>query len=64
MSKKPLVVACPQCNRDVVWNTENKFRPFCSERCKMIDLGLWANEEYRVPDNELPDQPEDFSGHA
>jgi uncharacterized protein len=42
-------VQCPRCNADVEWKAENKFRPFCSERCKLLDLGAWANEEYRVP---------------
>lgn len=45
---KPPVVACPQCGKEHVWDTGNRYRPFCSERCKMIDLGKWANEEYRV----------------
>jgi uncharacterized protein len=45
----PRIVRCPQCGGDSVWSTENKFRPFCSERCKMIDLGAWASESYRVP---------------
>jgi hypothetical protein len=34
----------------IEWSEENRFRPFCSERCKLIDLGQWANEAYRVPD--------------
>ena len=42
-------VACPQCGTLVEWDTQNRYRPFCSERCKMIDLGAWANESYRVP---------------
>jgi len=42
------VVACPLCGREHRWDANNRFRPFCSERCKMIDLGRWANEEYRV----------------
>ena len=33
----------------MVWDTANPYRPFCSERCKMIDLGAWATESYRVP---------------
>lgn len=65
MSKKPLVVACPQCGKEIVWSSDNKYRPFCSERCKMIDLGQWANEEYRIPDSEpLADQSDDPTGHA
>jgi endogenous inhibitor of DNA gyrase (YacG/DUF329 family) len=56
---KPPVVNCPQCGKEMVWNTGNRFRPFCSERCKLIDLGKWANEEYRVEqrEQELPDEP-------
>lgn len=43
------IVKCPKCGKPVEWNG-NEFRPFCSERCKMIDFGAWANEEYCVPD--------------
>jgi endogenous inhibitor of DNA gyrase (YacG/DUF329 family) len=42
-------VACPQCGTMVEWDAKNRYRPFCSERCKMIDLGAWANESYRIP---------------
>ncbi|MEI7842261.1 MAG: DNA gyrase inhibitor YacG [Gallionellaceae bacterium] len=45
---QPPVVACPQCGKEHVWETANRYRPFCCERCKMIDLGKWANEDYRV----------------
>lgn len=45
---KPPVVTCPHCGREMEWDTSNRFRPFCSERCKLVDLGKWANEEYRV----------------
>ena len=50
------IVRCPQCGGDSVWSPANPFRPFCSERCKMIDLGAWADESYRVPvrDDEAP----------
>ncbi len=43
------IVACPHCGTSIEWNQANRFRPFCSERCKMIDLGAWATERYRVP---------------
>jgi endogenous inhibitor of DNA gyrase (YacG/DUF329 family) len=43
------MVACPQCGAGVEWNPANRFRPFCSERCKLTDLGAWATERYRVP---------------
>jgi endogenous inhibitor of DNA gyrase (YacG/DUF329 family) len=54
---KPPVVNCPQCGKEMVWDTSNRFRPFCSERCKLIDLGKWANEEYCVEqrEQEIPD---------
>jgi len=56
------LVRCPQCGGDAVYAPENPFRPFCSERCRLIDLGAWANESYRVPveekgDGELADNP-------
>jgi uncharacterized protein len=44
---------CPTCNRQVEWQG-NLFRPFCSERCKLIDLGKWVSEEYRVPGQPVP----------
>ena len=42
-------VNCPRCGALVAWKQENRYRPFCSERCKMIDLGDWAMEKFRVP---------------
>lgn len=55
------IVACPHCGTGIEWNPENRFRPFCSERCKMVDLGAWATERYRVPvvefdEFEVPDE--------
>lgn len=47
----PLTVKCPKCGKDVEWKPENRFRPFCSERCKLIDLGDWASEENKIPGN-------------
>lgn len=43
---------CPQCGLLTVYKQENLFRPFCSERCKLIDLGQWASENYKIPTNE------------
>ncbi|MCE5312886.1 MAG: DNA gyrase inhibitor YacG [Nitrospiraceae bacterium] len=40
-------IRCPSCNTKTTWQ-ENPFRPFCSERCKLVDLGKWAAEEYRI----------------
>jgi len=56
---QPVVVACPTCGAAVSWTTDNRWRPFCSERCKLIDLGQWAAEKYRVPAEEQ--EPEDAS---
>lgn len=39
---------CPRCRTEVAWEG-NSFRPFCSEKCRIVDLGRWAMEEYRVP---------------
>ena len=41
-------VACPNCQKETQWNTDNQFRPFCSERCKLIDLGEWASEGHVI----------------
>lgn len=38
---------CPHCGRPSPWK-DNPYRPFCSERCKLIDLGKWATEDYRI----------------
>ena len=43
------VVSCPQCGKDVIWDAGSRWRPFCSERCRLIDLGAWATESYRIP---------------
>ena len=49
---------CPICGKPIQWEG-NEFRPFCSERCKLIDFGAWANEEYGVPSEEPPPLPDD-----
>jgi endogenous inhibitor of DNA gyrase (YacG/DUF329 family) len=53
------VVSCPHCGKSVDWTTANRYRPFCSERCKLIDFGAWATEKYRVPAAEEKDKTED-----
>jgi endogenous inhibitor of DNA gyrase (YacG/DUF329 family) len=55
MVKTAAKVRCPQCGSETSWNAANAWRPFCSERCKMIDLGAWASESYRVPVQESAD---------
>jgi len=51
-------VNCPRCRKPVRWGAESPFRPFCSERCKTIDLGAWAEEEYRVAVKESDQDPQ------
>ncbi|MFM7485019.1 MAG: DNA gyrase inhibitor YacG [Burkholderiaceae bacterium] len=55
------VVDCPTCSTKVEWIQENAHRPFCSARCKQIDLGAWAEEKYKIPgaapEEEQPDSP-------
>lgn len=53
----PLRVKCPTCHREIEWEN-NPSRPFCSDRCKLIDLGAWAEEKYRIPGNK-PEQERD-----
>jgi endogenous inhibitor of DNA gyrase (YacG/DUF329 family) len=52
---KPRLVRCPACGGDSVYAPSNPYRPFCSERCKNMDLGAWASESFRVPDESPPD---------
>jgi len=54
MSHSLLEVDCPTCGKPVQWTAEFKWRPFCSERCKLIDLGEWLSEEKRIPGESLP----------
>jgi uncharacterized protein len=51
-------VSCPRCGTQVAWLQQNRYRPFCSERCKLFDLGDWAMEKYRVTVEENKDTPE------
>lgn len=65
MDKKPPIVKCPTCKGDSFFVSSNTWRPFCSERCRQIDFGAWASEQFRVPvkpvelDEEAQDVPRD-----
>lgn len=48
-------VICPGCRQPTLFGPSNRWRPFCSERCRNGDLGAWANEDYRVPAQSPPD---------
>ncbi len=54
---KVKIVVCPTCGGDSIYGASNAFRPFCSERCKGIDLGAWASESFKVADQALLDDP-------
>ncbi len=43
------IVTCPTCKKSVEWLPTQKWRPFCSERCHLIDLGKWADGTYAIP---------------
>lgn len=53
---------CPTCRKPVRWDGEARWRPFCSERCRLIDLGGWASERYSIP-SEAPPDLDDFDPH-
>lgn len=55
MAKTGKIVRCPGCGGDSYFSTANLYRPFCSERCKSVDLGAWASEAFRVPTESPPE---------
>ena len=61
--KQVTCVKCPTCQTRVEWTNENMFRPFCSERCKLIDLGAWASGEHKIAGEPIATQPSDDSAN-
>lgn len=55
-------VTCPTCKTPNTYRQDNPFRPFCSSRCKLIDLGDWAEEKHRVAGDETPAKDDDENG--
>ena len=51
---------CPTCQREIQWNSDFPWRPFCSERCKMVDLGAWLANDRAIPG----DSADELSGEA
>jgi endogenous inhibitor of DNA gyrase (YacG/DUF329 family) len=51
-------VRCPVCRKEAAWR-DNPYKPFCSERCRLVDLGKWASGEYRVPGDRRPPEGND-----
>jgi endogenous inhibitor of DNA gyrase (YacG/DUF329 family) len=56
----PVKIRCPTCRKETEWEN-NPYRPFCSDRCQLIDLGAWIDERYRIPQesDELPGDDDD-----
>lgn len=52
------MVKCPTCQKQVEWSELSTFRPFCSDRCRLIDLGDWASEKHAIPDETIPSTEE------
>lgn len=44
-----MIVKCPKCGKKVEWTKANQYRPFCSQRCQVVDRGAWANDDYTIP---------------
>jgi len=56
---KQTIIDCPHCRKKDTWKSDNPYRPFCSERCKLIDLGSWADESHRVPGEDISQEPDE-----
>lgn len=52
-------VSCPTCGKKVEFSPQSKFRPFCSDRCRQIDLGAWAAEKYTIAGKPVDAMPDD-----
>ena len=59
MSETAHIIQCPTCKQSVKWTPSNPNRPFCSERCRLIDLGAWAGEAHKIPGDSEPEFSED-----
>jgi len=62
MNERTTSVSCPTCGKKVAWTPESRWRPFCSERCRLIDLGEWLQEEKSIPGEPHfpPEQDNDY----
>ncbi|MBL8326314.1 MAG: DNA gyrase inhibitor YacG [Rubrivivax sp.] len=54
------MVPCPTCGRRSAFTPANRWRPFCSEHCRSIDLGAWASERFRLPADAPPDPGDEW----
>jgi endogenous inhibitor of DNA gyrase (YacG/DUF329 family) len=61
---EPRKVKCPRCGAESLFSKENPHRPFCSERCRLIDLGDWASGNYAIPaENATPSEDPGADGN-
>lgn len=58
-SDQEIKLNCPTCKKTVLWNNQFPHRPFCSDRCRLIDLGEWASENHRIAGDNLDINSED-----
>lgn len=58
-TKASTEIPCPHCAKKVAWTEASLFRPFCSERCRLIDLGAWASESHRIAGEDLAPEDKD-----
>lgn len=63
MTNQPKIT-CPTCSKPNTWLPENAFRPFCSDRCKLIDLGEWASETRKIPGAPVDPDQLSLEGHG
>lgn len=56
MTNTQKIIDCPICGEKNTWHKDNIYRPFCSERCKLIDLGEWASDKHRIPGEPIPSE--------
>jgi len=59
MKKPAHTVTCPTCGKTVPWTPEQRWRPFCCERCRLIDMGEWLSESHRIPAEDAPSEEND-----
>jgi uncharacterized protein len=55
------MIKCPKCGKETTFE-DNPYRPFCSERCKLIDLGNWVSEKYNIPNSEPQEENDSPKG--
>jgi hypothetical protein len=55
----PTILNCPTCQKPVEWSPAARWRPFCSERCRLIDLGAWMSEQHAIPGEQAQDLASD-----